>query len=125
MARIRKGDTVEVIAGNDKGKTGRVLTMIPKKDRLVIQGINLRWKHMRRSQQHPQGGRIRREVPIHISNVMLFDEATGGRTRIGYAITDGKKVRMARKTGQAIGAAAAPEEKTAKKSKAKKAKEES
>ena len=125
MARIRKGDTVEVISGNDKGKTGRVLRMIPKQDRLVIQGINLRWKHMRRSQQQPQGGRVRREVPIHESNVMLVDEATGKRTRVAYGVVDGKKVRLSRRTGKAIGTAAPVEEKKTKKSKAEQAKEDS
>jgi large subunit ribosomal protein L24 len=111
MARIRKDDMVEVIAGNDRGKRGRVLKVNPKKERVLIQGINLRWKHMRKSQQSPQGGRIRKEIPIHVSNVMLVDEAADTRTRVGSAVKDGKKVRVARKTGNEIGTA--PEAKKA------------
>ncbi len=105
MARIRKDDMVEVIAGNDRGKRGRVLKVNPKKERVLIQGINLRWKHMRKSQQSPQGGRIRKEIPIHVSNVMLVDEAADTRTRVGSAVKDGKKVRIALKTGNEVGTA--------------------
>ena len=102
MARIRKDDLVEVTAGNDRGTRGRVLKIIPKKDRVLIQGVNLRWKHMRKSQQSPQGGRIRKEIPIHMSNVMLIDETSDSATRIGYERIDGKKVRVARKSGKPI-----------------------
>ena len=118
MAQIRQGDMVEVVAGDDRGKRGRVLRVIPKKNRIVVQGINLRWKHMRKSQKSPQGGRVRREVPLQISNVMLFDEAAGIRSRLGSAMKDGKKVRFGRRTGQPAGAAAA--EKPAKAAKAAK-----
>jgi len=122
MARIRKGDMVEILAGNDRGKRGRVLRMIRDKDRIVIQGVNLRWKHMRKSQQMPQGGRMRREMPLHVSNVMLFDEGAQERSRVGYAVVDGKKVRVARKTGAVVGVAPAAEkaEKKTKKKAAKK-----
>ena len=109
MAGIRKGDTVEILAGNDRGKRGKVLRVLPDKDRLVVQGINLRWKHLRKSQQNPQGGRVRREMPIHSSNVMLFDEASGQRTRIGWTRDGDKKIRIARKTGKEVGVAAAGE----------------
>ena len=102
MARIRKDDLVEVTAGNDRGTRGRVLKIIPKKDRVLIQGVNLRWKHMRKSQQSPQGGRIRKEIPIHVSNVMLIDETSDSATRIGYQRIDGKKVRVSRKSGKPI-----------------------
>ena len=85
MARIRKNDMVEMIAGNDSGVRGRVLRVIPSKSRLVVQGVNLRWKHLRKSQQNPQGGRVRRETPVHISNVMLYDAEAGVRTRVGFA----------------------------------------
>jgi large subunit ribosomal protein L24 len=120
MGRIRKGDMVEVLAGNDRGKRGRVLRVIPDKDRIVVQGVNLRWKHMRKSQQMPQGGRMRREMPVHVSNVMLFDEGAQQRSRVGYTVEEGKKVRVARKTGQVVGTAPAAEKaekKTAKKKK--------
>ncbi|MHC4954771.1 MAG: 50S ribosomal protein L24 [Planctomycetota bacterium] len=103
MARIRKDDLVEVIAGNDRGKQGRVLKIIPKKDRVLVQGINLRWKHMRKSQQSPQGGRIKKEIPIHVSNVMPVDESVGTRTRVSYRYEGGKKLRVARGSGKEIG----------------------
>jgi large subunit ribosomal protein L24 len=105
MARIRKDDFVEVISGNDAGKRGRVLRVIPDKHRVVVQGVNLRWKHLRKSQQNPQGGRVRRETAVHISNVMIYDEEAAIRTRVGYALADGKKVRVGLKTGQRIGPA--------------------
>ena len=107
MARIRKDDMVEIIAGNDRGKRGRVLKMVPKKDRVLVQGINLRWKHMRKSQQSPQGGRIRKEIPVHISNLMLVDEATDTATRVGYQVIDGKKRRISVKSGKPLAAALA------------------
>ena len=122
MERIRKDDMVEIIAGNDRGKRGRVLRMVRDKGRVVVQGINLRWKHMRKSQQSPQGGRMRREVPIQLSNVMLFDEGAQVRSRIGFKMEDGKKVRVLRKTGAVVGSAAPPEKKTKKKAAKKTAK---
>ena len=118
MGRIRKDDMVEVLAGNDRGKRGRVLRVIPDKNRIVVQGVNLRWKHMRKSQQMPQGGRMRREMPLHVSNVMLFDEGAQQRSRVGYKVEDGKKVRVLRKTGAVLGAA--PPAETAKKTTKKK-----
>jgi large subunit ribosomal protein L24 len=121
MARIRKGDMVEVIAGNDKGAHGRVLRLLNDKNRVVVEGVNLRWKHMRKSQQQPQGGRVRREMPIHMSNVMLYDEGAGARTRIGFQGEGNKKVRVSRKTGAEIGAAAAEPKKAKKKAAKKKA----
>ena len=120
MARIRKGDMVEILAGNDRGKRGKVLRVITDKDRVVVEGVNLRWKHMRKSQQNPQGGRVRREIAVHVSNVMLFDEASEARTRVGYQVVDGKKVRVSKRTGQKIGAA--PAKKPAKKKAAAKKK---
>ena len=114
--RIRKGDLVEVISGNDKGTRGKVLRVIPKRNRLVVQGVNLRWKHMRKSQQAPQGGRLRREAAVHSSNVMLYDEGVGRRTRLGSEVVDGKKTRIARVTGKEAGTGvAAKEDKAAKK----------
>ena len=108
MPRIRKDDMVEILSGNDRGKRGRVLKTIPKKDRVLVQGVNLRWKHMRKSQQSPQGGRIRKEIPIHVSNVMLVDEAADTKTRIRTVVKDGKKIRVSRKSGNEIGTAPAP-----------------
>jgi len=120
MARIRKNDMVEVIAGNDAGTRGRVLRVIPGKHRIVVQGVNLRWKHLRKSQQNPQGGRVRRETPLHISNVMLYDEEAGHRTRVGFHVAAGAKVRVAKLTGKEIGAAPAKEAKPTKRKTAKK-----
>ena len=125
MALVRKDDMVEVIAGNDRGKRGRVLRVIPDKRRLVVQGINLRWRHMRKSQKHPQGGRVRREMSIHISNVMVFDETEGSRARLGSALIDGKKRRVNRKTGKRLGESAQAEKPAKKKAAKKKAKESS
>ena len=121
MAQIRKGDVVEVIAGNDRGKRGRVLRVIPERDRIVVEGINVRWKHMRKSQKAPQGGRLKREMAIHRSNVMLFDEASGRRSRLGSAMVDGKKVRILRKSGKPVGVAAAAPAAKEKKAPAKRA----
>ena len=125
MARILRNDMVEVISGNDRGKRGRVLRVIPDKDRVIVQGINMRWKHLRKSQQNPKGGRLKREVAVHVSNVMLFDEEAGVRTRVGRIEKDGKRVRIARKTGKEIGGGSTASAKPAKKKagKAKKGEE--
>jgi large subunit ribosomal protein L24 len=123
MASIRKGDLVEVIAGNERGKRGRVLRVIPEFNRIVVEGINVRWKHMRKSAKTPQGGRMKREVPIHRSNVMLYDEASSTRSRLGSKTVEGKRVRILRKSGAPVGAAPAAQakEKKAPKRAAKKA----
>ncbi len=78
---IKKGDEVVVIAGNDKGKTGKVQSILNKKSRVIVEGVNLRWKHQKPTQQNPQGERIRRELSIHASNVQLLDPNTGKATR--------------------------------------------
>ncbi len=77
---VRKGDQVVVIAGNDKGRTGEVKEVLRKKDRVVVEGVNLRWKHRKPTQQNPKGERVQIESPIHASNVMHVD-ASGKRTR--------------------------------------------
>ena len=83
--RIKKNDEVMVIAGNYKGKTGRVLEVYPKKDKVLVEGINVRKRHMRPNNQYPQGGIISKELPIHISNVMLID-SDGNPTRVYYCL---------------------------------------
>ncbi|MBS3820712.1 MAG: 50S ribosomal protein L24 [Planctomycetes bacterium] len=105
MARhIAKGDTVVVIAGEDKGKTGEVLRVDTKADRVLVQGVNRVYRHMRPSRQHPQGGRIQKEMPIHISNVLPADPETSQPTRVGVKINDdGSKERIARKSGASLG----------------------
>jgi large subunit ribosomal protein L24 len=100
-ARIRKGDTVIVIAGRDKGKTGEVIEMLPQESRAVVRGINVVRKHQRQSAQ-AQGGIISKELPIHISNIALQD-ASGKPTRVGFRDgADGRKVRFAKRTGDTI-----------------------
>ena len=100
---VKKGDTVIVIAGKDKGKKGRVLAAYPKKERVLVEGINLVKKHSRPSQANPQGGIVTQEAPIHVSNVSLIDPKTGNATRIGYKVLEnGKKVRYAKKSGEII-----------------------
>lgn len=100
---VKKGDTVIVITGKDKGKKGRVLAAYPKKDRVLVEGINLVKKHTRPSQANPQGGIVTQEAPIHVSNVSLVDPKSGKPTRIGYKVLDnGKKVRVAKKSGEVI-----------------------
>lgn len=91
---VKKGDTVEIIAGDHKGSKGRVMKVIPDKQRVVVEGLNLAHKHVRPSQQNPQGGRIRIERPIHISNVLPVSPKTSKGSRVRFEIDkDGKKVR--------------------------------
>ena len=104
MARhIKTGDTVIVIAGADKGKTGRVLRVITDKDRVVVEGINRVWKHVRPSQRYPQGGRIQKDAPIHVSNVMPVDPTSGKGTRVRFEVRDGVKHRVAVRGGTDLG----------------------
>jgi len=104
MARhIKTNDTVIVIAGADKGKTGRVLRVLTGKDRVVVEGINRVWKHVRPSQRYPQGGRIQKDAPIHISNVMPVDPASGKGTRVRFEVRDGVKHRVAVRGGTDLG----------------------
>lgn len=107
MSRIRKGDLVFVRTGDDKGKRGRVLRVLPGEQRCVVEGVNLVFKHLRKSQQNPQGSRVRREATIHLSNVMLIDPSTDKPTRVSSAVVDGRRVRVARKSRTVIAAEAA------------------
>lgn len=105
MARhIKSGDTVMIIAGADKGKTGRVLRVLTGKDRVVVEGINRVWKHVRPSQRYPQGGRIQKDAPIHLSNVMPLDPTTGKGVRVKFEDRDGRKHRIAVGSGTDLGA---------------------
>ena len=102
--RIKKGDMVVVLAGNDKGKTGEVMRVLNKVDKVLVQGINRVYRHMRPSRQHPQGGRIQKEMPLHISNVLPVDPETSQPTRVGFRkAEDGSKERFARKSGKSLG----------------------
>ena len=103
ISHVRKGDTVVVVAGKERGKRGKVLRVIPEKSRVVVERINMIKKHQRPTQKLRQGGIIEREGAIHLSNVMLVDPTSGKPTRIGMrALADGKKVRVARKSGEII-----------------------
>ena len=99
---IKKGDTVYVNAGNDKGKTGKVLSVNPSEDRAVVEGVNIVKKHTKPNANQPQGGIIDQEAPIHVSNLQLIDPASGKATRVGFKMVDGKKVRYAKKSGEEI-----------------------
>ena len=99
--KIKKGDTVQVMTGNDAGKTGRVIKVFKYKERVVIEGVNMVKKHARPTQDNPQGGIIEKEASIHISNVMII--ISGKPTRVGYKILeDGRKVKYAKITGEII-----------------------
>jgi len=101
---VRKGDTVMVIAGNDRGKTGEVLAVYPKSRKVLVKGINRVYRHLRPSRSHPQGGRIQKEMPIDISNVLPIDPKTSQPTRVGFRITaEGNKERYAKKSGETLG----------------------
>ncbi|MCI6755852.1 MAG: 50S ribosomal protein L24 [Lachnospiraceae bacterium] len=99
-SKIKKGDTVKVITGRNKGKEGKVTSVDPKNHRIVVEGVNKVTKHQKPSQAHPEGGLVEQEAPLDVSNVMLV--ADGKTTRVGFKIEDGKKVRFAKKTGKVI-----------------------
>ncbi|MGX8703256.1 MAG: 50S ribosomal protein L24 [bacterium] len=101
MLKIKKGDTVRVIAGKDKDKEGKVLAVDAKKMRVVVEGVNLITKHEKPSMANQQGGIVTREAPIAISNVMYLHK--GQPTRVGFRFENDKKVRFAKKTGETIG----------------------
>ncbi len=102
-ARIRKGDRVLVISGADKGKRGDVLRVMPKEDRAVVQGVRMAKHHRKPTGLGQPGGIIEQEAPIHLSNLMLLDPKNDQPTRVGFRVLeDGRKVRVARKTGQVI-----------------------
>ncbi len=96
--KVQKGDTVIVIAGKDRGKSGKVLQAFPKKNRVLVEGINVVKKHQKARRQGQRGQVIDKALPMHVSNVALKDSKTGKPTRIGYEVAGGKKVRMAKKS---------------------------
>jgi large subunit ribosomal protein L24 len=101
MQKIRKGDKVVVLAGKDKGRTGEVIRMMPKDDQAVVRGINMVRRHQRQTQSQ-EGGIISKEAPIHLSNIALADPKDGKPTRVGFEVKDGKKVRVAKRSGATI-----------------------
>src|SRR4051812_18064795 len=101
---IRKGDVVRVMTGDDKGTTGRVLRVIPDRHKLVVEGVNRVYKHLKPSRRNPQGGRLSKEMPVDVSNVMLIDPTTNRPTRVGVRqAADGSKERYAKRSGAALG----------------------
>lgn len=101
--RIKKGDTVVVTKGRNKGKRGKVLKVLMKKERVIVEKVNLIKKHAKPSQAHPQGGIVEMEGSLSLSNVMLVDPKTNRGTRIGFTVLDdGKKVKVARGSGETI-----------------------
>ncbi len=105
--RIREGDTVAVMSGADRGKRGKVLRVLDGGDRVVVEGVNLLWKHRKKTPQSPKGGRVRREGSIHSSKVMPVDPESGRPTRVGHEVRDGRKVRVARRSGKPLAPPAA------------------
>ena len=102
-ARIKKNDIVFVRSGDDKGKTGKVLRVDIGNQKVLVEGINVVWKHLKPTQQSPKGGRIKKEAPINIAKVQPVDPKTGKGTRIKFQIADGQKKRIAVKTGSDLG----------------------
>nr|WP_240386289.1 50S ribosomal protein L24 [Balneola vulgaris] len=103
---VKKGDEVKILAGSNKGDTGRVLMVYPDKDRVLVEGINLKTHHTKPSQDNPQGGRLKKEAPIHISNVMVIDPTTNEPSRIGRKRIEengnGRWVRYAKASGEIL-----------------------
>jgi large subunit ribosomal protein L24 len=100
--RIRKGDTVVVLSGKDKGKTGDVLRAMPKDGKVIVAGVNVATRHRKPTQVNPQGGLERKEAPMHVSKVAIADPKGGKPTRVRFETRDGKKVRVAVKSGELI-----------------------
>ena len=101
-AKIKKGDRVVILTGKDKGRQGAVLRVLPKEERVLVEGLNMVQRHTRPTQGDPQGGIKSKEAPLHVSNVALVDPKSGGPTRVGFRIEDGKKVRFAKKSGEVL-----------------------
>ncbi len=105
--KVRKGDEVVMLAGNDRGKKGKVLKVFPTEDRIIVEGINFIKRHTRASQQLPQGGIVEREGKVHVSNVKVVDPKSGKPTRIGHSFVDAeggkkKRVRVAKVSGEIL-----------------------
>ncbi len=101
-AKIKKGDRVIVLTGRDKGRQGAVLKVLPKEDRVLVEGLNMVHRHTRPTQGDPQGGIKTKEAALHISNVAVVDPKSGGATRVGFRVEGDKKVRFAKKSGEVI-----------------------
>jgi large subunit ribosomal protein L24 len=102
MAKIKKGDTVVILSGKDKGREGQVVKALPKDSKVVVSGVNMIARHTKPSQADPEGGVKRREAPIHVSNVAIKDPKTGKPARVGFEVRDGKKVRVLKGSGEVL-----------------------
>ena len=102
MAKIKKGDTVVILSGKDKGREGQVVKSLPKDGKVVVSGVNMISRHTKPSQADPEGGVKRREAPIHVSNVAIKDPKTGKAARVGFEVRDGKKVRVLKGSGEVL-----------------------
>ncbi len=100
MQKIRKGDSVVVLAGKDKGRTGEVISVMPKQNRALVSGINMVRRHQKQTQTQ-EAGIVSKEAPIHLSNIAITDK-DGKPTRVGFKVEDGKKVRIAKRSGELI-----------------------
>ncbi|MUH35661.1 50S ribosomal protein L24 [Zobellia amurskyensis] len=100
--KIKTGDTVRIVAGDHKGTEGKVMTVNREKNKAIVEGANMVSKHQKPSAQNPQGGIVKKEAPIHISNLALVDSKSGETTRVGYEVRDGKKVRFSKKSNEVI-----------------------
>jgi len=101
--RVVKNDTVKILTGKYRGKTGKVLKVFPDQNRIIVEGVNIIKKHTKPSQKNPQGGIVEKEATIQVSNVMIIDPKTSEPTRVGYKILeDGTKVRISKKSGEML-----------------------
>ncbi len=100
--KIKTGDTVKIIAGDHKGVEGKIMSVDRVKNKAIVEGANLVSKHEKPSAKNPQGGIIKKEAPIHISNLSLIDAKSGEPTRVGFEVRDGKKVRFSKKSNEVI-----------------------
>jgi large subunit ribosomal protein L24 len=100
MQKIRKGDKVVVLTGKDKGRTGEVIQVMPKEDRAIVSGVNMVKRHQRQTQSQ-EAGIINKEASLHLSNLAIADK-DGKPTRVGFSVVDGKKVRVAKRSGEVI-----------------------
>ena len=101
-SKIKKGDKVVVLSGKDKGRTGEVVKAMPKEGKVIVSGVNVHARHRKPTQLNPQGGIERKEAPMHVSKVAIADPKTGKATRVRFEERDGKKVRVAAKSGELI-----------------------
>lgn len=102
-AKIKRGDTVQLISGHDKGKRGKVVRVSVADEKVLVEGFNQAWKHIKPTQQNPKGERRRIDRPVHVSNVMLVDPDTDKPTRVRFEMRDGAKHRVAVKGGASLG----------------------